>query len=239
MSEISVSALLKLSERELADQIVVSSSASAQEVFTAVRMPAEVQGKRILDDGAGASNAVAELVKMGADAHAVDPRYDNDLRSLLNPRLRLANYLYGFVIPKKGFSKGRREALKQFQQSFKQEPDRYKRAYATMLPYDSNWFDIVYSRNLIFSFLDVNKNLLMRAVYESLRVTKPGGTVRLYPYMDVQANWPNSVNQLRIQNNELLAVLLKSDSAVANVLEETFEDETSQTRVALIIEKAY
>lgn len=67
-------------EQKLAEESY-SSAAPLRTVSYFIRFPEDVEGKYVLDVGAGASTATLELRRKGALAFAIDPRY-NDLKDL-------------------------------------------------------------------------------------------------------------------------------------------------------------
>ncbi len=203
-------------------------SASWEEVFECVLMPSDVKGLRILDVGAGASDAVCKLLELGAEAYAIDPRYRS--RADLKGRVKKHNKLVSNKLR-------RNEALESFMESAKSRPERYLEASATEIPFPDNFFDIVYSRIAVTSYLDVDRDIFSNAVEECIRVAKTGGSIRFFPYMDVEPGWPPEVNELRIDNEREVVNRLKKDSRIKGISEEDVNINGLADKT-LIIEKA-
>ncbi len=185
-----------------------------EDIFESVQFPEDVVGLTILDIGAGASDATARLVELGADAYAIDPLYKSG--SDLKGKVRTQNRV---VLYSKEDKMRRNEALERFMSSFKNEPDRYKTASATRIPYPDDTFDIVYSISAVFGYLDVDLQILLKAVSECLRVTKPEGRIVFAPYMKRQLAWPSFVNDLRIDNENKMLTWFNSNPQVGKVRE--------------------
>jgi ubiquinone/menaquinone biosynthesis C-methylase UbiE len=186
------------------------SSTSWQEVFRSVNMPEQVDGLTILDVGGGASDTTAKLIELGADAYAIDPRYKN--MGQLKGEVRAINTQYD--------PKDQREiddALERFKLSTKTHKDHYLDASAISLPFPDNHFDLVFSKTAVLFYLDVDIGILNTAVDECLRVTKSKGTIRFFPFKDIEPTWPDQLNKLRIQNNQRLFESLKQDQRAKNV----------------------
>lgn len=216
-----------LAVRDL-EGVAQPTSASWEEVFECVLMPKEVKGLRILDVGAGASDAVNKLLELGAEAYAIDPRYRS--RSDLKGRVKKHNVL-------KDNKLRRNEALESFMDSIKSSPERYLEASATDLPFPDNFFDIVYSRIAITTYLDVDRDIFSNAVEECIRVTKTGGSIRFFPYMDVEPGWPTEINELRLNNEREVVNRLKNDSRIRDISEADVNSNGLAWKT-LIIEKA-
>lgn len=154
------------------------SGISWQEGVRLISFPRVLSGLRSLDIGAGASDLVCKLLEEDADAYAVDPAYLN--MSGLIEQVKLANMLlklrYGDIY------KPRDTALERFIRSSKEQPTRYKQAFASSLPFEDNYFNLVYSINSIFPYVDADPQLAIRVIKECLRVTKPGGMIQLFPF---------------------------------------------------------
>lgn len=161
-------------------QISPVSSTPYQEVIACVGLPKKVRGLRILDVGAGASDTTAYLLSQGADAYAVDPRYD-DPKLLRSLAMQNIEFLKGHS-HKRNEVRAEQTALARFENSFRRFPDRYIASNATSLPFDSNSFDTAFSIRAISAYLDLEVYTFLRAEDECVRVVKPGGNVVLYPY---------------------------------------------------------
>jgi len=219
-----------LSEKDIATKIAHPSAASWKEVFDAVIIPKQVKDLKVLDVGAGASSATSRLLGMGADAYAIDPAYQD--MSSLNSYMRFANsHFEGNV------QRARIMATRRFNKSVKASSERYIEAFATSIPFTEDYFDIVFSRITILGYLDIDSFILKEAVDECIRATKPGGTIRLFPFKDIEPKWPAEVNTVRLRNNDNLYESLNTDSRVAKVSATTV-NLRGVDRKTLIIDKA-
>jgi ubiquinone/menaquinone biosynthesis C-methylase UbiE len=73
-------------------------------------------------------------------------------------------------------------AFGRFTDSIKQNPERYKAGFASSLPFEDDFFDVVYSINSVLGYVDVDSAVLLRSVSEFIRVTKAGGRIILCPF---------------------------------------------------------
>ena len=185
-----------------------------EDIFESVQFPEDLRGLTILDVGAGASDATARLVELGADAYALDPLYKST--SDLKGKVRIQNKI---PLYSKDAKKRRHEALERFMASFKNEPERYKTASATQIPFPDDTFDIVYSVAAVLRYLDLDLQILLKAVSECLRVAKPGGRISFAPYMQRHISWPGFINDLRIDNEKKMLGWFNSNPQVTHVRE--------------------
>jgi len=158
-----------------------------QNVEGLIEFPDKVCGLKILDVGAGGSDMIAHLLERGAEAYAIDPLYTSWSRVKGEVRKTLAKLEKRRAGDQKWeeFIRCQHEALERFVESAKCNPDHYKPAFASELPFPDNYFDLVFSINCVCQYLDINFGTLLAAVNECLRVLKPGGTVQLFPFRDV------------------------------------------------------
>lgn len=184
-------------ERQLLAIIPVSSG-TWQRTRETLDFPEDVSGMRILDIGAGGSDLTAKLLEDGADAYAVDPLYKSRSDVKGKARLQLEHIQsHG----DRNYYRQSLEALERFSESIKGNPDRYKIAFATNLPFPDNYFDLVFSSAAILGYLDIDYELLLKSTQEALRVTKPCGKVQLWPYdLDRIGDQNEQVTQTRNAN---------------------------------------
>ncbi len=149
------------------------------------------------DIGAGGSNLTATLRNIGYDAHAIDPRYDQDFRSLLESikaQLGVApdNHLpqgikrvvRDWFLRNLGGNNGRNQyALEQMLDDAREHPNRYRQAYADKLPFIDGEVDFTYSLEAVSAFLMDSVAHLNAAVREMIRVTTPGGIIQITPWI--------------------------------------------------------
>lgn len=137
----------------------------------------------ILDIGAGGSDVTAELLKRGHNAFAIDPRYEDP--DLIRKKVEESYTKRDPNSPLREhweqLTRDQEQALTVFYRSREENPSNYIPATGTALPFKDGTFDLVFSVNAVTEYLDLNKHLLQDAVFECLRVTKPGGRVELHP----------------------------------------------------------
>lgn len=167
-------------ERQYAE-IAITTAASFGFLSHIINFP--VRPSSVLDIGAGGSDVTAVLLKRGYSAFAIDPRYeDPDLirekveesYTKRDPNSPLRQYW-------EQLTREQEEALTIFNRSVRENPSNYIAATATALPFKDGTFDLVFSVNAVTEYLALNKHLLQDAVFECLRVAKPGGKVEIYP----------------------------------------------------------
>ncbi len=133
----------------------------------------------------------------GADAYAIDPRY-NDLPGLV-AELESQVACYDW----KAQGNVRRE-LGMFEAAVTKRPSRYIGASATSIPLPDNYFDVVCSTAALFGYLDLNYSSLVGATTESLRVATPRGSVRTQNYGKPVGRPLNKDDKARLVNQQLL-----------------------------------
>ena len=200
-------------------------TATASEYIFAVfgLKPERLTGQKVLDVGAGGSDATATLAQFGVDAYALDPRYV-DLKALEQEIFELQGIDH----------EAENLALGRFLESVNQDPSRYIAGSATNIPFKDNTFDLVISKAAIMFHLDFDSGVLNEAIEECLRVTKPGGSIRLHPLMHREEEVPEFVNELRLNNEARKIMALQVDTRIAQVGKLAFADGTE----SLFIQKA-
>ena len=173
-------------------------------------LPDELQGKSILDIGGGASDMTALLLELGADAFAIDPRYDESWNSLAREAQVDAVNCVGMS---ECDLREYRRVAQCFVVSAEQAPDRYVTAFATKLPFPDEQFDIVCSVYCLTSFLSYRRSIFLQAMNEALRVAKPTGTLHLYPFGD----WKEEPKDIRPSIIQSVFAELKTQGHVQSV----------------------
>ncbi|HSX18613.1 MAG TPA: methyltransferase domain-containing protein [Candidatus Saccharimonadales bacterium] len=165
-------------------------------------------GSRILEVGSGGSDTVAHLLSAGYDAYALDPKY-GDLEKLSSDIEQFLGFLMQQLHRDPATIEARiraeRQSLQVLRASQKNQPDHYKAASSTEIPFPEGYFDFVFSQRAITSILDASRNLFLKSFEECLRVTRPDGKVEVYPFLDPQQRLRNSslMSPEQIQGLEL------------------------------------
>ena len=105
------------------------------------------------------------------------------------------------------------------------------------MAFPDNYFDIVYSAAAILIYQDIDMNILRSIVEECLRVTKPGGSIRLYPFMQSSESHEQTVNSARLRNNYKLVEEMTKNPRVARLQRLDFSTPIQQA-ITLVIHKA-
>jgi SAM-dependent methyltransferase len=141
-----------------------------------------VQGLTVVDLASGTSSLVATLISEGADAHAVDIVYgksvdelDNEASDLLLRMAQMAPYGYGQKFMEQGLA-----SIQAFTNSYRDNPERYHKAYLTRLPFENDSVDVTTSLNGITA-LSQDVDMTIERIKEAIRITKPGGKIILAP----------------------------------------------------------
>lgn len=131
-----------------------------------------LEGKRVLDVGAGVASFVPTLLDAGVDAYAVDPRFHAVSPDKLIEDLEK-------VLTDRDLKHPPKEELERFKRSIATHPDRYVQTYATELPFTNGDFDLIVSNLLMYRHL-IKLNAFDVALEEFLRVTKSGGRIKIH-----------------------------------------------------------
>lgn len=114
------------------------------------------------------------------------------------------------------------KALEKFLSSIKQNPERYKTASATSIPFPDNFFDMAFSANTVSVYLNIDRVIFKRATEEALRVLKPGGKLQFFPFQESEPGWDAELNAFRLANDRYLVRFLMQNPIVANVSTEIY-----------------
>lgn len=186
------------------------SGADWTDYLRVLKLPEDVKGLKILDVGAGASEFTAELLDRGANAYAIDPKYDFPLE-----QVREGATIYIRIAPYPPEIIARREkSVERFLRSFEWNRTRYVAGSATSMPFPDSNFDVVCSINTLTTYLDRDYDVFNQAIEECLRVTRVGGSIQLFPYKDEEPSLTGKVNQARLQNQERVLNALRKNRIV-------------------------
>lgn len=161
-------------------QTTPMSSTPWQEVVAYVGLPPRLRGLRVLDVGAGASNTTAHLLSQGVDSYALDPHYNKRASVLEDLTKPSVEHLIRHGNPRQ--ARAERIAMAEFLRSYRRFRERYIPASATAMPFEDDYFDIVFSVRTLSGYLDFDVLTFLKAMRECLRVTKSNGKIVLYPF---------------------------------------------------------
>lgn len=183
-----------------------------------LKLPEKLKGALTIDVGGGGSNLSQYLRARGADAHAVDPRYSDDLNPLLesvrgklglSPQDLDLDSFWGKVrayFMKDGSNYEKNQyAFERMLADYKRHPEKYLVGRADSLPFEDNVADYVHSLEAVSAFLMNDVTELRNSVRDMVRVLKPGGTLQITPWPNHKKPWcqwePEQVenaNQVRL-----------------------------------------
>lgn len=160
---------------------------------------AALAGKRVLDCAAGPSSFAAEAACCGIDVTAVDPLYARTEYALRVTAQHAFARMFAqmrakpSLIIRRTFAsidaaeRDRRHATERFLSDFYtgRAIGRYVAAALPALPCASNTFDLTLCGHLLFTYeqlLDLDFHIA--ACAELVRVTRPGGEIRLHPLVN-------------------------------------------------------
>lgn len=178
----------QMQEREVAYKVPCS-SAEFEGLSDLFKFPEDVRGLRILDIGGGASDATARLLALGADAYAIDPRYENPRRVLRDVETYL-NYSNESRLDKDV----NHQTMAVFRASIREHPKRYINGGVGSLPFDDSSVDFIYSHLALGELLTRNVMVLKRGLAECFRVLKPGSEMQAIPW-GLQTRGPLDQNE--------------------------------------------
>lgn len=142
----------------------------------------KAEGITIVDLASGASSLVAHLLTRGNNAFGVDRLY-YDRQELEVSMEKGVNY-----VARRYQNNGKPdhalaaiESARKFKKSLEENPDRYIAGWLTDLPLPDNFSDRTVSIHGI-SNLGEDAEVMLQAIREAIRITKPGGLVTIAPF---------------------------------------------------------
>jgi hypothetical protein len=194
-----------MEKKTVYDQVGVAVTCRSYEEYLAMFALTEEELLRgpVLDAASGASSFAASARLRGVDAAAVDPLFRMDTESMRlytegemeeaeHKCAELAHvYDWSFYGSPEEHRVLRRRSLELFHEDFArpEAADRYVSAELPQLPFADRSFHTVLCSHFLFLYgekfdYDVHRESLM----ELLRVCRPGGSVRVYPLLDLRWN---------------------------------------------------
>lgn len=188
---------MSTSEKEYVQHGVAMTCRSFQEYVDMFQLtPGLLSKGEILDVAGGASSFVADACRKGYFATAVDPLYDESPQSIahLGERERqevveklaglLDVYDWAYYGSLERHVEIREQSLSRFLEDYSngQAQSRYVIGRLPQLPFPDNNFALVLSSHFLFLYEEqFDAAFHTAAIRELIRVTAPGGEIRLYP----------------------------------------------------------
>jgi len=162
----------------------------------------ELPKGRVLDVAAGGSSFTAEARSRGYDAYAADPRYSRNAEEwiaeaageIIASTAKLEKlrdqFNWDYYGSPEMHHKGRAASLERFKQHARSAEGAacYQEGKLPNLPYEDNSFSLVLCSHFLFLYSEqFGLNFHIESVAELMRVTKPGGEIRIYPLIGL--NW--------------------------------------------------
>nr|WP_295974949.1 methyltransferase domain-containing protein [uncultured Bacillus sp.] len=166
---------------------------------------------RVLDAASGGSSFIAELTKKGYDAVAVDPLYRLSVEEMnafgyqeieiASQKLEKVKHIYEWVSYESldMHNDIRRHSFQKFLESYKQDvkKEKYIAASLTSLPFENDTFSLVVCNHFLFLYQEqFDFNFHLKAIEEMIRVTKVGGSIRIYPLVDFKSQIYTHLDEL-------------------------------------------
>jgi len=163
----------------------------------------DLSGGDILDVAAGGSSFTAEAREKGFNAFAVDPRYDGEVAEWIveaageievsTAKLaKLADsFDWSFYGSIDNHRRGREASLRIFREHALSSEGApcYHSGKLPSLPYENGRFTLVLCSHFLFLYdSQFGEDFHREAVRELMRITKPGGVVRIYPLITLEWN---------------------------------------------------
>lgn len=150
--------------------------ANLVDIQTAIGLPNDVSGLRVLDIGSGASTVVEGLSRKGAQAYGIDPIYTSKGQIFASYQRSIKK---GNTDP--DFASSLERSVEKFIAN-RLRSGRYIAASATDLPFRDSSIDLIYSHQCLSAFLIRDRGVFLRAIEEAMRVLKSGGQLRIHPW---------------------------------------------------------
>lgn len=158
-----------------------------------------LRGRKVLDLAAGASSFAAEASGL-ADVTACDPRYgltaeqleaegEAEIETSTAKLERLQEqFLWDYYGNLSRHRAGRERSLKRFAEDFRTHgAARYAAGSLPKLPFEAECFDLALVSHFLFLYGEQFDYDFHRAAFEELvRVTRPGGEIRVYPLVTLK-----------------------------------------------------
>lgn len=218
----------KISPKELeilTDSLVTSRS--AEDLLPMVFIPNNLEGLHILDIGGGGSDLTSEFLKKGADAYAVDPLYSSrsQLIGRVRAHLKELSHDRGSIPTWGDYIAREYKALERFKKSSSENPARYLTKFAGNTGFQDGYFDYVFSFSCLTQILALDRDILISAVAEAIRVTRAGGVIQIYPIREsypasmlqaISAQKPGDLDDIKIRHQvqEELLIWLSAQPAI-------------------------
>lgn len=171
-------------------------------------------GKSILDVAAGASSFAAEASAKGSSVTAADPLYrmtpgqiaEQGAKEIETSTAKLAGlkdrYLWEYYGSLERHRARRERSLERFVQDYGslKPAVRYVDAALPNLPFDDDTFDLTLCSHFLFLYEEqFDYAFHAAAVRELLRLTRPGGELRLYPIVGFRTERYGQLDRLRLE----------------------------------------
>lgn len=178
-------------EKQIAQESF-SSALRFEEASVFVNFPKDVGGLTIVDIGSGASTATLELQRQGANAIAVDYRYENlkEVKRSIDRHLSNAtSQADRRTMEVREYNRKARNSMRAFFHAHEEREMQLVTASAGNLPFQDESVDFVFSIQCISHFLIYDRGVFINAVSEVLRVLRPGGELQLHPWISTEYDW--------------------------------------------------
>jgi SAM-dependent methyltransferase len=170
----------------------------------------DLEGKKVLDAGAGVSNYTAIANAFGIKVTAVDTIYDlpsneleqrckQDLARLLNEVPKLTTrYDWDYFGDLKGLEISRIKSYQLFLRDYEDNPKHYVSGSMISLPFDAFTFDVSLVSHLMFLYDELlDEDFHIKALKELLRVTKE--KIIIFPLFNLEGEFSEWLQKIEDQ----------------------------------------